>query len=64
MHEGVKGVDVCAHTTNLVVKAKFEKEHNDAQRLKGWRIKFARNTRLAVSSEPTIVHKARKRSVM
>jgi hypothetical protein len=31
LHEGVKGVDVCAHTRNPEVRATFQKEHNDAQ---------------------------------
>jgi hypothetical protein len=63
LHEGVKGVDVCAHTRNPKVRATFEKEHNDAQKLKEQRsnIGIGSNTHLAASNEPRIVHEARKR---
>jgi len=45
------------------VRAKFEKEHNDAQRLKDQRsnIGTRSNTCLVASSEPRISHEARKR---
>ena len=65
LHEGVKGVDVCGHTKNPEERAKFNREHNDAMRLKEQRSKFGKsdigNTRLAATSEPRIVHEARKR---
>lgn len=41
--EEVKDVDVCLHTTNKVVREKFEKKYNDAQ----WF--FLRNTSYRIS---------------
>lgn len=65
MHEGVKGIDICGHTKNPEARAKFNKEHNDAVRLKEQRSKIGTsgtgNTRLAATSETHIVHEARKR---
>jgi hypothetical protein len=40
LHEGVKGTDVCAHIKNLEVRATFEKEHNDAQKLRSREVKL------------------------
>ena len=46
-------------------RAKFNREHNDAMRLREQRSKFGKsdigNTRLDATSEPRIVHEARKR---
>jgi hypothetical protein len=42
-HEWVKGVDVHAHTRNTEVGAKFDKENNDAQKLKEQRSNIGRN---------------------
>jgi hypothetical protein len=61
LHEGVKGVDVCAHFRNWEARAKFDKEHNDVHKLKEQRSNIGSNTRLVASSEPRIVHEARKR---
>jgi ribosomal protein L31 len=63
LHEGVKGVDVCAHTRDPAVRATFEKEHNDAQTLKEKRsnIGISSNTHLAASSKRKIIHETRKR---
>jgi hypothetical protein len=63
LHEGVKCVDVCAHIINLEVRATFEKEHNDAQKLKEQRnnIGIGSDTHLAASNKPRIVHETRKR---
>jgi len=63
LHEGVKGVDVCSHTKHSDVRDKYQREHTDAMRLKDQRsrIGMGGNTSLAPSSEPRIVHEARKR---
>ena len=73
LHEGVKGVDVCSHTSNPKIKAKYKNEHDDAQRVKDQRAKFAaqshggtstHTTRLVAGNEPRIVQEARKRRAM
>ena len=40
LHEGAKGVDVCGHTKNPEARAEFNREHNDAMKLKEQRSKF------------------------
>jgi hypothetical protein len=61
LHEGGSGIDVCAHTKNPQVRAKFEKEHNNAQKLKEQRSNIGSDTRFVANGEPTIVHETRKR---
>lgn len=68
LREGVKGVNVCAHTKNPKVRAKFNEENDDALSLKEQRSKIGMggksDTCLAASSDPRIVHEARKRRAM
>jgi hypothetical protein len=66
LHEGVKGVDVCAHTKNPEVRGTFEKEHNDAPKLKDQRSKvgMGNNPHMGVRNESRIAHEARKRRVV
>jgi hypothetical protein len=59
----LKGVDVCAHTRKLKVRAQYEKEHDDAQRLKNQRSNIGSTTHFAASSKPRIFHEAKKRRV-
>ena len=70
LHEG-KGVEGCRHTLDLQVRDRFQKEHDDAQKLKDKRAKIAMHGNskppppsLGVSNEPRIVHEARKRRVI
>ena len=61
LHERVQGVEGWSFIRNLEVRATFNREHDDAQRLKEHRAKFAtgstseHTTSLRSSSEPRIV---------
>ena len=66
----MKGVDVCSHTSNPEIRAKYKNEHDDAQRVKDQKAKLAAQShggtsthtiRLAASYQPRIVQEARKR---
>jgi hypothetical protein len=52
------------------VRDKFQKDHDDAQKIKDNRVKIARHgtnkhlSSLDVSNEPRIVHEARKRRAL
>jgi hypothetical protein len=65
-----KGMEGCPHTLDLQVRDKFQKEHDDAQKMKDNRAKIAIHgtskhpPSLGVSNEPRIVHEARKRRAL
>jgi hypothetical protein len=66
LHEG-KGIEGCPHTLDLQVRDRFQKEHDDAQKVKDNRENIVMHgsskhpPSLGVSNEPRIVHEARKR---
>jgi len=66
LHEGIKCVDVCAHTKNPKVRVTLEKEHNYAQKLKNQRSKigFGRNPHLATSNKPRTFHEAKEEEIL
>ena len=68
-HEG-RGIEGCRHTLDLQLRDRFQKEHDDAQKVKDNRAKIAMHgssklpPSLGVSNEPRIVHEARKRRAL